>query len=83
MEFEVYCDGNPLEIYSVQHLSLVQTNGNTKGDDDCYLIQAQIPADIYNHWEKPYEIRVVGHNTEYDEWGENVYYLEAPHYIYK
>lgn len=83
MEFEVYCDGNPLNIYSVQHLSFIQTNGNTQGNDDCYLIQAQIPSDIYNHWDRPYEIRVVGHNTEFDEWGENVYYLEGPHYIYK
>lgn len=85
MEFEVYCDGNPLDIYSVQHLSLIHTNGSkeNKGNDDCYLIQAQIPSDIYNHWDKPYEIRVVGHNSEFDEWGENVYYLEAPHYIYK
>lgn len=84
MEFEVFCDGKPLEIYSVQHLSLPHTNGRSenKGNDDCYLIQTRIPSDIYSHWEKPYEIRVVGHNTEYDEWGENVYYLEAPHYVY-
>lgn len=83
MEFEVYCDGEPLEIYSTQHLSFPQTNGGKGVNDDCYLIQAQIPSDIYNHWDRPYEIRVVGHNTEFDEWGENVYYLEAPHYVYK
>jgi len=67
------------------HLALDFPNGNkeNKGNDDCYLIQVQIPSDIYNHWDKPYEIRVVGHNTEFDEWGENVYYLEAPHYVYK
>lgn len=83
MEFEVYCDGKTLDIRSIQHLTLPRSIGSKKGNDDCYLIQAQIPSDIYNHWDSPYEIRVVGHNTEFDEWGENVYYLEAPHYTYK
>lgn len=79
IDFEVYVDGNPIDILSVQHLSLINTNGN-KFNDDCYLIQTKIPNDIYCHSEKPYEIRVVGHNKEFDEWGESVYYLEAPHF---
>ncbi len=86
MTFEVYADGRPLEIYSVQHLSLPHLNGNAqnvKGNDDCYLIQASIPIDIYNHGDTPYEIRLVGYNSEFDEWGENVYYLEAPQYIWR
>lgn len=86
ISFEVYADGTPLHIYSIQHLSLPHLNGstqNSKGNDDCYLIQTSIPSDIYNHNNTPYEIRVVGHNSEFDEHGENVYYLEAPHYIYK
>ena len=55
------------------------TNGNSI-NDDCYLIQTAIPNAIYSHFEKPYEVRVVGHNKEFDEWGESVYYLEVPQY---
>lgn len=79
IDFKVFVDGSPVNILSVQHLSLPNTNGN-KINDDCYLIQTSLPSDIYSHSDKPYEIRVVGHNKEYDEWGENVYYLEAPHF---
>lgn len=80
MDFKVYVDGKPINILSVQHLSLPNTNGNSI-NDDCYLIQTSLPDDIYSHFKKPYEIRVVGHNKEFDEWGESVYYLEIPQYI--
>lgn len=79
IDFKVYVDGRQSDIISVQHLSLPHTNGNII-NDDCYLIQAYLPSDIYSHFEKPYEIRVVGHNMEFDEWGESVYYLEIPQY---
>lgn len=79
IDFKVYVDGRQMDIISVQHLSLRNTNGNII-NDDCYLIQTYIPSDIYSHFEKPYEIRVVGHNKEFDEWGESVYYLEVPQY---
>lgn len=78
MDFEVFADGQKLQLISVQPLSLPNTNGNTL-NDDCYLIQTSLPTDIYNH-NTPYEIRVVGHNTQYDEWGESVYYLLPPKY---
>ena len=42
-----------------------------------------MPADIYNHTGRPYEVRVTGYNSQYDERGESVYYLEAPHYKHK
>lgn len=79
IDFKVYADGKPTEILSVQHLSLPNTSGNSI-NDDCYLIQTKLPDNIYSHFEKPYEIRVVGHNKEFDEWGESVYYLEIPQY---
>lgn len=79
IEFKVYADGVPMEVLSVQHLSLANTNGNSI-NDDCYLIQTRIPDGVYLHFENPYEIRVVGHNKEFDEWGESVYYLEIPQY---
>lgn len=79
MEFEVYADDKKLDIISVQPLSLPNTNGNPN-NDDCYLIQTYLPENVYNHHEKPYEIRVIGHNKEYDEWGESVYYLTPPKY---
>lgn len=79
MEFEVYVDGAKTDIISVQPLSLPNINGNA-ANDDCYLIQAKIPGDIYNRGGKPYEVRVVGHNKQFDEWGESVYYLEPPAY---
>lgn len=79
MDFKVYVDGSPTNVLSVQHLSLPNTNGNSI-NDDCYLIQTAIPNAIYSHFEKPYEVRVVGHNKEFDEWGESVYYLEVPQY---
>lgn len=78
MSFEVFADGKPLEIYSVQPLSLRDKN-NSVGNDNCYLLQVELPKDIYSH-ETPYEIRVVGHNSQYDEYGESVYYLEPPKY---
>lgn len=70
MDFKVYIDGIPTDVLSVQHLSLPNTNGNSI-NDDCYLIQTAIPNAIYSHFEKPYEVRVVGHNKEFDEWGES------------
>ena len=79
IEFKVYVDGTPTDVLSVQHLSLPNTNGNSI-NDDCYLIQTAIPNGIYSHFENPYEVRVVGHNKEFDEWGESVYYLEVPEY---
>lgn len=82
IEFKVYIDGIPTDVLSTQHLSMVNTNGNPT-NDDCYLLQVPIPNDIYSHSDKPYEIRVVGHNKEFDEWGESVYYLEAPQYTAK
>lgn len=80
MDFKVYADGRPINILSVQHLSLPNTNGNSM-NDDCYLIQTSLPDNIYSHVKEPYEIRVVGHNKEFDEWGESVYYLEVPQYM--
>lgn len=74
MEFEVKSDNVPLKILSVQHLSLPNSNGN-KLNDDCYIIQTELPLDYKREGDKPFEIRVIGHNTQYDEWGENVYYL--------
>lgn len=78
MQFEVYADGNPLSIFSVQHLSL--PNYSNPMNDDCYLIQTSLPADLRRHNDRPYEIRVVGHNMHDDEWGESVYFLEVPRY---
>lgn len=49
-------------------------------NDDCYLIQTVLPDGIYRHPAKAFGIRVVGHNKEYDGWGESVYYLETPQY---
>jgi len=82
MSFEVYVDGKPLEIYSVQPLKMKDIVGNSVGDDTCYLLQVQLPQDVYSH-NAPYEIRVVGHNSQYDEYGESVYYLEPPKYDWK
>ena len=79
MDFKVYADCEPLDILSVQHLSLPNANGNSQ-NDDCYLIQTSLPVNFRSHFNKPYEIRVVGHNKEFDEWGECVYYLEIPQY---
>ncbi|MCI8998621.1 MAG: carboxypeptidase regulatory-like domain-containing protein [Muribaculaceae bacterium] len=79
IEFEVYADGNRLKIISVQHLSLPNTNGNPN-NDDCYLIHTSMPENIHKHHDEPCEIRVIGHNIEYDEWGENVYYLTPVKY---
>lgn len=81
MSFEVYADGKPLEIYSVQPLTM-QDKNNSAGNDICYLLQVQLPKDIYSR-ELPYEIRVVGHNSQYQEHGESVYYLEPPKYTWK
>ena len=74
MEFEVYVDGKKYDIISVQHLSLPNTNGNPV-NDDCYLIQVPMPEDVHYRKDGNYEVRVVGHNTQYDEWGESVCYL--------
>ena len=81
MTFEVYADGKPLQIYSVQPLTM-QDKGNSAGNDMCYLLQVEQPNDIYTH-DAPYEIRVVGHNSQYNESGESVYYLEPPKYDWK
>ena len=78
MSFEVYADGKPLEIYSVQPLTM-QDKGNSAGNDICYLLQVELPQDIYSH-DAPYEIRIVGHNSQYNESGESVYYLAPPKY---
>lgn len=78
MTFEVYVDGNPMEIYSTQPLTM-KNKDNSVGDDICYMLQVKMPSDVYSH-DAPYEIRVVGHNSQYDEYGESVYYLEPPKY---
>lgn len=78
MTFDVFCDGKPLEIYSVQPLTM-QNKDNSVGNDICYLLQVELPNDIYTR-NLPYEIRVVGHNSQYNEHGESVYYLEPPKY---
>lgn len=49
-------------------------------NDDCYLIQTALPKNSNSNPERPREIRIAGHNKEYDEWGESVYYLEIPQY---
>lgn len=74
MDFEVYADGRQLKVMSVQPLSLTNSNGNVQ-NDDCYLLQTELPAELRRRPGKPCEIRVVGHNRQYDEWGESVYYL--------
>ncbi len=79
MSFEVLADGKPLQIFSVQHLSLPLLNGNPN-NDDCYLLQTELPPDIYKSTGKPIEIKVIGHNSQYDEHGENVYYMQPPVY---
>lgn len=79
MSFEVYVDGEPFEIYSVQLLTLSNPDGNA-GSDTCYLLQVKLPDGIYRHTGKPLEIRIVGHNSQYNEHGENVYYFEPPRY---
>lgn len=81
MNFEVYADGKPLEIFSVQPLNMLN-KGNSVGNDICYLLQVELPQDIYEH-KAPYEIRVVGHNSQYNEHGESVYYFEPPKYNWK
>ncbi len=81
MTFEVCADGKPLEIYSIQPLTM-HNSWNSVGNDICYLLQVELPKDIYTH-DAPYEIRVVGHNSQYDEHGESVYYLEPPKYTCK
>lgn len=50
IDFKVYVDGKPMDILSVQHLSLPNQNGNTI-NDDCYLIQTNLPAKMYSHFE--------------------------------
>lgn len=82
MSFEVKVDGKPMKIYSTQPLTMKNQDGNP-GNDTCYLLQVELPADIYNHTGRPYEVRVTGYNSQYDERGESVYYLEAPHYKHK
>lgn len=82
MTFEVYADGQPLKILSVQHLSLVNDNGNVN-NDDCYMLQTSLPSQIYNPDRRAIEIRVVGHNSQYDESGESVYYWQPPVYDWK
>lgn len=74
MDFQVYADGRPLKLLSVQPLSLANSNGNTK-NDYCYLLQTELPKELHQHSDHPCEIRVVGHNKHFDEWGESVYYL--------
>lgn len=82
MSFEVKVDGKPMKINSTQPLTMKNQDGNP-GNDTCYLLQVELPADIYNHTGRPYEVRVTGYNSQYDERGESVYYLEAPHYKHK
>lgn len=79
MDFQVYADGRQLKLLSVQALSLVNPNGNTRADD-CYLLQAELPAELRRQPDIPCEIRVVGHNRQHDEWGESVYYLRPKDY---
>ena len=74
MDFQVYSEGRPLKVLSVQSLSLVNSNGNIL-NDNCYLLQAELPEELRQHPDRSCEIRVVGHNKQYDEWGESVYYL--------
>lgn len=50
IDFKVYVDGKPMDILSVQHLSLPNQNGNTI-NDDCYLIQTNLPVKMYSHFE--------------------------------
>lgn len=78
MTFDVYADGKPLEIYSIQPLTM-KNKDNSVGDDMCYLLQVELPKDVYTH-NAPYEIKVVGHNSQYNEHGESVYFLEPPKY---
>ncbi len=78
MTFDVYADGKSLDIYSIQPLTM-KNKDNSVGNDMCYLLQVELPKDIYTH-DRPYEIRVVGHNSQYNEHGESVYYLEPPKY---
>lgn len=77
MEFQVLADGVPLEIMSVQPLTLF--NSWSSANDNCYIIQVARPENLKNR-NRPCEIRVIGHNKEFDEWGENVYYYEPPRY---
>lgn len=79
ISFEVYADNEPLKIISVQHLSLPNANGNTL-NDDCYLLQTDLPSAIYKPDGQPIEIRVIGHNSQFDEHGESVYYWQPPVY---
>ena len=78
MTFDVYADGKPLEIYSIQPLTM-KNKDNSVGDDMCYLLQVELPKGIYTY-NAPYEIKVVGHNSQYNEHGESVYFLEPPKY---
>ncbi len=48
--------------------------------NDCYLTHTYLPGYIYPYFERPYGIRVVGHNKEFDEWDESVCYLEVWQY---
>lgn len=77
MEFQVLADGVSLEIMSVQPLTLF--NSWSSANDNCYIIQVECPENLKNR-NRPCEIRVIGHNKEFDEWGENVYYYELPRY---
>lgn len=81
MSFEVYVDGAPMKIYSVQPLTM-KNKDNRVGDDMCYMLQVEMPQGIYSHT-APYEVRVVGHNSKDNEHGESVYYLEPPKYTWK
>lgn len=74
MSFEVFVDGEPVDIYSTQPLAL--TNTNSDQCDTCYLLQVRLPKNYNRNNRKPYEVRVTGHNSQYDEHGECVYYLE-------
>ena len=75
LDVEVYADGEPLEIYSVQPVEeYVGETGRQLG----YLAQVARPSRCPD---KPYVVfRVVATNREHGEKGENIYFYELKNY---
>ena len=74
-DVEVFADGEPLEVYSVQPVE--EYVGETAHQFG-YLIQTSRPK---QRTDKPYIVfRVVATNREYDEKGENIYFYELKNY---
>jgi len=74
LDVEVYADGEPLKILSVQPVEEYMGSMIQRG----FMVQVARPE---QPTDKPYRIfRVVATNREYNEKGENVYFYELKNY---